>query len=127
MIKILFLLFCSTAWVSDRAQFENIHISIYRVVFSTARCSKRTSLLGRIQSIHPVHPVQLIAFEQSKQFRTYQDRSGQVRGYQWVISGLSVGYQWIISGLSMGYQRAIRGFSEGYQRLSEVTDSVTDS
>ena len=36
-------------------------------------------------------PVLLIAFEQSKQFRTYQDRSG------------------VISGLSEGYQRVIRG------------------
>ena len=47
-------------------------------IFSTARCSNRTSLLSRIhpvqsspvQSVHP-----LIAFEQSKQFRTDQDRS----------------------------------------------------
>ena len=47
----------------------NFNISI----FSTVRCSKRTSLLSRIQS-NPVHP--LIALEQSKQFRTYQDSAG---------------------------------------------------
>ena len=45
---------------------------------SIPRCSNRTSLLSRIQSIHPsIHPSnQLIAFEQSKQFRTYQDSAG---------------------------------------------------
>ena len=42
-------------------------------VISTARCSNRTRLLSRIQS-SPVRP--LIAFKQSKQFRTDQDRSG---------------------------------------------------
>ena len=44
------------------------------IVISTVRCSKRTSLLSRI---HPVQSIQsLIAFEQSKQFRTYQDSAG---------------------------------------------------
>ena len=45
------------------------------VIFSTVRCSKRTSLLSRIHpSIQSIHP--LIALEQSKQFRTYQDSAG---------------------------------------------------
>ena len=37
-------------------------------IVSTARCSNRTRLLSRIQSIQSIHP--LIAFKQSKQFRT---------------------------------------------------------
>ena len=39
------------------------------VIISTARCSNRTRLLSRIQSIHPIpsiHPIQLIAFEHYK-------------------------------------------------------------
>ena len=72
-----------------------------------------------IQSVRPY--VLLIAFEQSKQFRTYHDRSEVIRGlsegYQRVISGLSEGYQRVIRGLSEGYQRVIRGLSEGYQRV----------
>ena len=45
------------------------------VFVSTARCSNRTSLLSRIQSSPSVQSNPLIAFEQSKQFRTDQDRS----------------------------------------------------
>ena len=60
--SILFTSFQQSAWTATDSLF-----------ISTVRCSKRTRLLSRIQSIHPI---QLIAFEQSKQFRTYQDSAG---------------------------------------------------
>ena len=65
--------------------------------------------------------VLLIAFEQSKQIRTGQDRLGVINGlsmgYQRVIEGLSEGYRRVIGGLSEGYRRVIGGLSEGCRRV----------
>ena len=60
--------------IVGRLHLSGAHSKVYQIV-STARCSKRTRLLSRIHPSSPVHPsIQLIAFEQSKQFRT--DQSG---------------------------------------------------
>ena len=109
---------------SNAGKFKKKMHSRGKFQFLALHRSNRTSLLSRIHPSSPVQSVRpsvrpLIAFEQSKQFRTDQDRSvvisGLSEGYQRVIRGLSEGYQRVIRGLLEGYQCVIRGLSEGYQ------------
>ena len=96
-------------------QFQVVFVCLFSVFFFAL-------LLSRIHPVRPsVQSNPLIAFEQSKQFRTDQDRSAVINrlseGYQRVIRELSEGYRCVISRLSEGYQRVIRGLSESYQRV----------